>query len=315
MYAHGNGFRFVPPGGGKPVPLGQSYGEALRRYAEIVGPYREGERPLRTMADLLDRYEREVLPAKAPSTQETNRYELGLLRAVFGRMLPGHVQPVHVYGYMDRRPPTRANREVALLSAVFGKGVRWGVCTENPCKLVSRNPERARELYVDDAMFWEVYDRAGPTLQVAMLLCASCGFRGSELLRLRWDQCLDDGIHIQRGKGGRAQVLRYNATVREALTMARERLRRDGVTVASPWVLPRRDGRPYTASGFSSFWQRLRAGFQLRDLRAKSGSDHATGAHLGHQDGRTLQLHYRRRPDEVEVVDIPRPADITNARR
>jgi integrase len=303
MYRHGAGYRFLPPHG-KAVALGTDYPTALHKYAKIIGPYREGSRPLETLGDVIDRYAREVVPTKAPTTQATNEYELRLLKRVFGEMAPADLLPEHVYGYMDQRPATRANREIALLSHVLRHAIRWGLLRTNPCREVIRHKESPRERYVSDGEFWQVHERASPVLRIAMLLCASCGLRGSELLRLRWEQCRADGIHIQRGKGGRRQILRYNETVSEALAAARARLRRGDVTVVSPWVLPRRDGRQYTASGFSTLWQRLGAGFQLRDLRAKSGSDHATGDHLGHQSRRTLDRHYRRRPVAVEVVDI-----------
>lgn len=320
MYAHGSGFRFIPPGG-KPVSLGSPFSVAILRYAEAVAEFK-GQRPkLRTMGDVLDRYEAEVIPLKAPSTQVTNRWEIGKLRAVFGRMDPGSVKPRHIYGYMDHRPQTRANREVALLSHVFTKAIRWGVCDSNPCRDVERNPEAPRDRYVDGEEFWRVHDLAPANLQVMMLLMASCGFRLSELLALRWEQVRDDGIHIQRGKRGKRQVLRRNATVDAALEQARSIRRRGNVTVASAFVLCRRDGKPYTKDGIESAWTRLmakweKAGgerFQPRDLRAKSGSDHETGKHLGHRSDRTLERHYRRRPEEVEVVEVTR--DISTGRK
>lgn len=316
MYAHGNGFRFHPPGG-KPIPLGSPFATAILRYAEVVAEYK-GPRPkLRTMGDVFDRYEAEVIPTKAESTQVTNRYELGLLRKVFRNMTPTGIKPRHIYGYMDHRPHTRANREVALLSHVFTKAVRWGACDANPCRDVERNKEAPSDRYVDADEFWAVYDIAPPEGQVLMLLTASCGFRLSELLRLRWDQVKDDGIHIQRGKGGKRQVLVRNTTMSAALDQARAIRRRGGVTLATPYVFCRRDGKPYTKDGVESMWTRLmnrwaESGgekFQIRDLRAKSGSDHETGAHLGHRSDRTLQRHYRRRPDVVEVVEVTREAD------
>lgn len=313
MYAHGKGYRFIPPGG-QPISLGTVYPEALRRYADLVAEHRGERAPLRTMEHVLDRYQLEILPRKAPSTQTTNLYELGKLRAVFGRMTPAAVKPKHIYGYMDKRPPTRANREVALLSHVFRQAIRWGAVESNPCRDVQRNPETPSTRYVTGEEFWQVHDLASGTLQVLMLLMASCGFRLSELLTLRWEDVRQDGIHLQRGKGGRRQVLVRNATVDAALEQARAIRRRGNVTLASAYVLCRRDGKPYSKDGIESMWQRLMAAwmkaggerFAMRDLRAKSGSDHATGEHLGHQPGRTLQRHYRRRPEVVQVVEIER---------
>lgn len=317
MYRHGGGYRFIPPAG-PAVALGSVYAEALRRYADVVMKYRGGAGPdLRTMGDVLDRYGREIVPTKAESTQETNRYELGKLRAVFGQMTPAAVKPKHIYGYMDKRPPTRANREVALLSHVFRQAIRWGAVESNPCRDVQRNKERARERYVTGEEFWTVHDMAQPMLRAMMLLAATCGLRISELLALRWDQVRADGIHIQRGKGGKRQILKRNPSVDAALEQARAARRRGGVTLASAFVICRRDGKPYSKDGIESMWARLQAAwreaggepFQIRDLRAKSGSDHATGQHLGHRGGRVLDRHYRRRPETVEVLDLTREDD------
>jgi len=45
---------------------------------------------------------------------------------------------------------------------------------------------------------------------------------------------------------------------------------------------------------------------KMRDLRAKSGSDHETGKHLGQRNACTLEAHYRRAPKSVDAVDIVR---------
>jgi integrase len=93
----------------------------------------------------------------------------------------------------------------------------------------------------------------------------------------------------------------------QALEMARALRRSRGAF--SQYVLVSRLGQPYTKDGLQANWARLmkRWGgerFQLRDLRAKSGSDHETGQHLGHQSDRILKKHYRRAAEEVSVLEI-----------
>ena len=119
---------------------------------------------------------------------------------------------------------------------------------------------------------------------------------------------------MHHGKGGKVQLLKRNASMDQALKMARTIRERNGITLATAYVFCRRDGKPYTKDGIESMWKRLQnewasAGgekFQIRDMRAKSGSDHETGKHLGHRNDRTLQRHYRRLPDAVDVVDFDR---------
>lgn len=46
--------------------------------------------------------------------------------------------------------------------------------------------------------------------------------------------------------------------------------------------------------------------FTFHDLRAKAGSDSVDGKLLGHADQRTLNRHYRRKPEVVTPVEIER---------
>ena len=56
-----------------------------------------------TMAEYFDRYEKEVIPTKAPRTQLDNLAEIKNLKQAFGKMLPENIKPKHVYAYLDAR--------------------------------------------------------------------------------------------------------------------------------------------------------------------------------------------------------------------
>lgn len=47
--------------------------------------------------------------------------------------------------------------------------------------------------------------------------------------------------------------------------------------------------------------------FTFHDLRAKAGSDSDDTRLLGHADLRTLNRHYRRKPETVQPVEIATP--------
>lgn len=101
-----------------------------------------------TLGDIMDRYMREVAPHKAPSTYRKNIGEVRNLPYAPRRC---DTTPPDIYAYMDaRKAPVRANREKALLSHVFQYAIRWGVAKDNPCRRVSRNPEKPRNRYVSD---------------------------------------------------------------------------------------------------------------------------------------------------------------------
>lgn len=90
---------------------------------------------------------------KASSTLEENddREKIPLIK-VFGKMSPTAIKPKHVYGYLDKRAqqgaPAKANKEIALLSAVLEYGRRRGDLEVNPCRGIKYNPTRPREKVV-----------------------------------------------------------------------------------------------------------------------------------------------------------------------
>ena len=83
------------------TPLGTNRARALLEWARIEGI--EPDPAARTFDVIAQRYEREVMPTKAPGTQRDNLIELDKLRAVFGRMLMESIKPHHVRGYLDVR--------------------------------------------------------------------------------------------------------------------------------------------------------------------------------------------------------------------
>lgn len=89
---------------------------------------------------------------KAQISLDENRNEAKRLAAVFGKMPPAAIKPKHVYGYLDKRAqlgaPAKADKEVALLSAILEFGRRHGEVETNPCRGIEYNPTRPRQRYV-----------------------------------------------------------------------------------------------------------------------------------------------------------------------
>jgi len=71
-------------------------------------------------------------------------------------------------------------------------------------------------------------------------------------------------------------------------------------------VLCTLEGEAYTPDGLSKQWQRLRAGFTMHDMRAKSASDdvdlETATRRLQHSDTRTTMRHYRRKMETVRPL-------------
>jgi integrase len=255
--------------------LGTNLGDAMRQWGERMSRQYSAH----TINDLFDRYAMEVIPTKAQSTQKDNHREMAKLRPVFGPSSPDAVEAQHIYAYLDRRSAkVRANREIALLSDVYQKAIRWGAVTTNPCKGIEKNKEKRRDRDVKDWEYEGVYRLANPTLQVAMDLAVITGLRQGDILRIRLADITPDGLRVTTGKTGKRIVFGLTPGLAEVIERAKGLRRRIG----SLYLLAGRAGQPYTSSGFRAMWQRLMRRaidkqviaerFRFHDLRAVAAS-------------------------------------------
>jgi len=252
-----------------------------------------------TLLHHIERYEREIMPTKAISTRKSQSGQLKRLKAVFGNMAPETVTTIDIAGFLDRYPsPVNANRHIALLSHIYTKLIRWGVVESNPCLGVERNKEHARTRYVEDDEFWAVWAKMPRHIQLLMELALCTGQRQGDLVSLKWSQVTDDGVHFQQSKTGRRLIVTWTPALEDVIKRCRK-------GVSGIWVVRKPDGQPFKPSGIQTAWQRFMSTydgerFTFHDIRAKSASDHETGAHLGHTSEATLRRIYRRKPEVVK---------------
>lgn len=301
---HHHGSHFFVDGTGKWHNLGKNFADAMIRYGELM---KAPPAVSMTVGALLDRYQREVVPTKAPRTQRDNAAELAKLRQAFGHMVPTDVTPQDIYAYLDARTAkVRANREKALLSSVFSYAIRWGVMTSNPCRDVKSHKEAPRRRYIEDAEFRAVYDVAPDAVRAAMALSLLTGLRQGDVLRLRWSAVTESGLEVETAKTGKRLVFEWTPALRYVVESLRPGA---GATVSGTTLIRTRSETPYTLAGFKAIWQRVirkahadglvAERFTFHDIRAKAGSEAADEKLLGHQDQRTLNRHYRRAPERV----------------
>lgn len=256
-----------------------------------------------TLAQVMDRYEREVLPGKAVKTQRDQSKQLDVLRRVFGSGKPSDVRPTHVAAFLDTYPAkTQADRIIALLSHVYKQAIRWGHCDTNPCSGVERNNAGKRDVYVTHEQFWSAWRDAGEMMQLAMELAYVTGQRQGDILGLKWSDCRDDGVYFTQGKTGRRLRVEWSEWLRDVLA----RCKATQSDALGFYVLADRRGQRITSSGFQTAWQRFMHDrpdrFQFKDIRKKSANDAASGEHLGHTTDRTLQQWYMLKPKGVTGV-------------
>ena len=104
LYLRSGSYYFVDYKG-KWNNLGRSYSVALAGYTQLT----DSDKPCRTISDLIDRYLKEVAPAKAPTTYEDNIKQGKFLRAALGHILPEKLTAKLVYQYMDERGKSSKN--------------------------------------------------------------------------------------------------------------------------------------------------------------------------------------------------------------
>lgn len=272
------------------------------------------ERPIRTMGDVFQKYQLQVVPKKSEKWQiEQIRY-LKRLDAVFGKMSPASVLPRHVRAYRHKREQTgritTANRELDTLKHVFSMAVEWGVLDQNPAREIRRLKTERRSRYVTDTEFMAVYEVASPMMKGAMDLAILTGLRRGDILDLTRESLTEAGILVRTSKTGRGLLIEWSDELREVVSRIkglRPHIRRH--------LIANRRGKRYTATGFGTNWQKtvdramqrngLRQRFTFHDLRAKSASDddlHAASARLGHADTATTVRFYRRAPSRVKPL-------------
>lgn len=283
--------------------LGRDIRAALRRYSDFASTPTPGR-----MSAIMDRYMAEWAPAfKAPRTVKNNEREVVPLKAFFGHLEPHEVTPTSIYQYMDERPAIAANREVALLSAIFKFAIRKGLATENPCKYVSRNPEKPRDRHVEDHEYATVYSVAPPVLQCAMTLASQVALRLSDLLNLNEREHIrEDGLYVPTGKTKVKLLFQWN----DELQATVDRCRTLRAPVRSLYLISTKQGQKYTVSGFETMWRKamgkavkagLKERFVFNDIRAMAAgkSDNPTEL-LGHNDPKVTNRIYRRGPRLVK---------------
>ena len=175
--------------------------------ADPVGEYREA-RAAATVGDLCDRFERDYIPRKRPSTQQSYRQQIAAdIRPAFGRMKVAAVSVADVDAWhrkMSARAPVHANRALAALSRMFSLAIRWGLRADNPCKGIERNQEHKRRRYLSATELTrlikalDAYSDQQSADIIRLLLLT--GARRGEAFQARWDDIdLESGVWSKPG--------------------------------------------------------------------------------------------------------------------
>jgi len=188
--------------------------KALRRRIDAgEDPARERReaREAPTVKDLAERYRREHLPRKAPSSQKADwaMIEREILPVLGERKVAdihhGDLKALHERITASGRP-VRANRVLSVASKMFALSLRpqagesepWrDAAMGNPCKGIERNREEGRERFFSSAELAALSDalaeHQGPAADCLRLIMLT-GARPGEAMRARWDEFAEPGV-------------------------------------------------------------------------------------------------------------------------
>jgi len=298
---HGQHY-YVDPKSGKWIKLAAGFADAMVKYSQLVD-----KRASKTDMDALwDRYKSVALQDNAKATQDDKIKSWGELKPAFGECEPDGIRPQDIAGYLDLRGTVRANREIALLSHMYTKAIRWGMASFNPCRGVERNKEAPRKLYVTDEMLTDWLDFAPPMLAAYSEFAYLTGLRKTDIINLTWSDATKAGITFTARKTNKAGIVTKSDDLDDVIAKLKG-LRKNGkVTKFTQHLIHGKGGRRYSVSGFNTAWQRAMSDypgkrFAPNDLRAKHATDlEAQGGdatkNLQHSSRQVTARHYLRKP-------------------
>ncbi len=257
-----------------------------------------------TLADLVNRYTRDVLPTKKAKTQGPQVQQLAWWKARIGDKTLADVTPALLAECRDAlsrepvlslakdpskagpertRSPATVNRYLAVLSHAFTVAVKeYGWVDSNPLVKVTKPKEpRGRVRFLDDderaALMDACRASASPDLYPAVVLALSTGARQQEIMGLRWPEIdLTRRVAtLHETKNGERRVLPLAGHALEVLK-ERKKIRRLDTDLVFPARGKRKDGTIVPVDLRTPFQTALkRAGiedFHWHDLRHSAAS-------------------------------------------
>ncbi len=163
-----------------------------------------------TLGEVVDRYLRDVLPAK-PRSEKDQKRQLKWWKAQLGDFLLADVTPALIAEYRDKlakgvtprgtqRSPSTVNRYLAALSHALSIAVKeWGWLDDNPIRKVRKPKEpRGRVRFLSDdertRLLAACKEHNNPALYAIVVLALSTGARQGEILNLTWKD-----VSVSRG--------------------------------------------------------------------------------------------------------------------
>lgn len=304
------------PDGGTEISLGKDYAAAIEQWHKLHNhiPMARGR-----IQEAIDKWRAEVLPTyTVPNTLAQYKTYLKQIEGWCGQMAWHEVDLPLLCRYLDARTKkTSANREMAVMSLVWHKAIRWGM-TKLPWPAEGqknwKNAEHPRLVEVTDELFEVMYAHATPLLRDSMDIATSTGMRVTDVRKVLMP--VDGQLKFRASKTDKwAYFDVAQSPVLSALVARREASRAHCVM-----LLATSTGRPATERMLLNAWNRAKAsamaarpdlaeqlaGLLNRDMR-KRASDLAddlgeASKLLQHSSTELTSRHYRTKPTKLKAV-------------
>lgn len=291
-------------GTGKPdIALGSDYDQAIAEWDKI---HNHRPRTVGTLEEAFEAWERDKLPKYENATTRRNYAQsLKTLRPVFGPATWDGIKVRTLKEYLEKRSAkTQANREIALLSVIWGyaRELELTALPFPAWKMQIKNKEKPRRVRVTQAAFSTIYRHAPQFLRDAMDISSATAMRVRDVLALTLPDVRDGTLELKEAsKTGKTAEFIIAGSVLEPLIERRRQSK------APHLFLLTNGNRQVTERMLTDAWSRARAkalpecpevaGLYLRHLRKMAaqlaGSLAEAQQLLQHGSAATTQRHYR----------------------
>lgn len=300
--------------GKKDVRLGTDYASAIEQWHKL---HNDIPLTIGRVAEACDKWAEQCLPTY-PNAETRKSYtrQLANIVAAFGQMAWHEVTLPVLRTYLDARTAKiQGNRELSVLSIVWGKARLWGM-TALPWPAAGvkdwKNPEQAREFEVTDALFNALYEHADQVLKDCLDIATSTGMRLTDARTVRTPA--DGKLRFRAGKTGKWAY--FEVAQSPVLTALLERrgnvdcvmllTTQTGREVSRTMLRSRYDAaRIKAAAAYPKLADDLRAMY-LRDSRKRAAdlADDVESASklLQHSSVKLTENHYRTKPTKLKAV-------------
>lgn len=265
------------------------------------------------------------LSRRAESTLKENKRESLNLISVFGHMNPNDIEKSDAYKYLDEcvkaNRPSKGNKEISLLQAIFEYGIRINRVSENPFNDVRKNKTAAVKRYVTDVeidLAIEMGRKAGGSRHIVALALKTawlCLRRSAEVRSIQNTAITQAGLIWHDGKNKTKPPIlmtwtpKLKNTIDEVIAIKRNN------ASGTQFLFGNLRGNQYTKGGWKSILVDLMADcvaeaekrsisfqpFSLQDCRPKGVSDKLDSGQTdtqdatGHTSERMIRAVYDRR--------------------